>query len=187
MPLASENDAQRVRDDIEIRRQLRDDVSAKAGVASSAQRRSFVSAWYSRMERADHLSDRFKMWYYVAYSLTSLAAASVPALITAAGSSDAQAAKVMRFFAAGLGVFVAFATAVLGVVQVGNRWRLYRTYSQSLEAAGWDYMDGDGGESEYRDFVRAVTKAHRTYCREYLTQVAVQQGSAVPDTATGSS
>jgi hypothetical protein len=163
----------------EIRRTLRADIMAKADIPHYPQRANFVSAWYSRMERANRLSNPFKVAYYVSLSLSSLAAASVPALIAAAGSSDAPAANVMRLLAASLGVFVAVTTSVLGVVQVGNRWRVYHAYGRSLEEAGQSYAYG-ADSSGYPTFVRAVNNAFRTYDREYLNQVAVQQTSAAP-------
>jgi Protein of unknown function (DUF4231) len=190
----SEPTNDQVRSDFEIRSHLLDDVTVKARATHFPQRKNFVSAWYGRMQRANQLSGRFKVGYYLSLAVSSLAAASVPTLIGAAGSSDAQSANLMRILAAGLGVFVAVTTSVLGVVQVGNRWRVYRIYGQSLEEAGWDYLasDGDGSgssdgeDSGYRDFVKAVTNAHRTYCREYLNHVAVRQES-VASAATGAS
>jgi hypothetical protein len=89
----------------------------KAELGTFPDRLNTVSAWHARMLGASRSSDRFKKVYYWLYLVSALAAASVPALIAAAGSSDAPTANVMRFFAAGLGVVVALATSVLGVVQ----------------------------------------------------------------------
>src|SRR5260370_38082926 len=95
------------RRDPEIRRHLLDDVATKARASEFPERENFVLAWDGRMKRADKLSDRFKIWYYVVPALTPLAAASIPALLAAAGASDAQAPQIMRFLAARLGVLVA--------------------------------------------------------------------------------
>jgi hypothetical protein len=60
------------------------------------------------------------------------------------------------------------------VVQVGARWRLYRTYSQNLEDAGWDYLASKKApDMAYDDFVAQVGKARRAYDREYLRNVAI--------------
>ncbi len=107
----------------EIRRGLYQRVAAKAGIATSEDRATFVNAWYARMTRRGQLGDRFKNAYFVLLALSSLAAASVPALIGAAGSSHTTAGNVMRAIAAVLGVLVAITTSVLGVVQVGARRR----------------------------------------------------------------
>jgi hypothetical protein len=40
---------------------------------------------------------------------------------------------------------------------VGHRWRLYRDYSQALEAEGWNYLHSTkDGTAAYADFVAAV-------------------------------
>jgi hypothetical protein len=161
-------------EDREIRHNLLKDVLNKTSAVDGSAQDNFVRAWYSRMQRADRLSDRFKLWYYVSLTLTSLAAASVPVLISAAGSSDVQTAILMRGLAAWLGVFVAVTTSVLGVVQVGSRWRVYRIYGQQLEDAGWDYL-ANSDKSAYDHFVKVVNTAHRTYDSEYLSQVAALQ------------
>jgi uncharacterized protein DUF4231 len=132
------------------------------------------------MEHAEELSDHFKLHYYLWLSLTSLAAATVPVLIAFAGSSDVASASVMRGVAAGLGVFVAATTSVIGVVQLGNRWRVYRTYSQSLEEAGWDYLASRDAKAAFPNFVAAVTTARRSFERGYLSQIAILQQSQAP-------
>lgn len=168
----------------EIRARLYHDVLAKASLEDFPDRRNTVSAWYGRMMGASRSSDRFKRVYYWLYLVSALAAATVPALIAAAGSSDATSANVMRFFAAGLGVVVAIATSVLGVVQFGNRWRVYRAYGQALEDAGWAYIETLEADAQgaYRDFVTAISKARAAFQREYLAEVAVQAGSPAPAT-----
>jgi hypothetical protein len=166
--------------DSEIKRRLRHTVALKARARKNSEQWNFVSGWYGRMERAEELSDHFKLHYYLWLSLTSLAAATVPVLIAFAGSSDVASASVMRGVAAGLGVFVAATTSVIGVVQLGNRWRVYRTYSQSLEEAGWDYLASHDAKAAYPNFVAAVTTARRSFEREYLTQVAILQQSQAP-------
>jgi hypothetical protein len=68
---------------------------------------------------------------------------------------------------------------VLGVVEFGNRWRLYRAYVLALEEAGWDYLASnkkdDKDDRAYNDFVAAVGKARRAFGRGYLDQIAVLQ------------
>lgn len=169
-----------VLNDTQIRGRLYRQVADKAQVTQSRERDDFVRAWYSRMIRREQLSDRFKYAYFILLTLNALAAASVPALIAAAGSSQSQAANAMRLIAAALGVLIAVTTSVLGVIQIGTRWRLYRTYSQELEEAGWDYVNSDKATG-YGDFVKAVTTARRLYDREYLKDVA----NPAPQTPSG--
>lgn len=169
-------------DEDEIHRALYRRVAAKADITTSEDRANFVNAWYGRMTLRGHLGGRFKNAYFGLLALSSLAAASVPALIAAAGSSDTTTANVMRAMAAVLGVLVAVTTSVLGVVQVGARWRLYRTYSQKLEEAGWDYLSSkeDAGTA-YDAFVKQVGDARREYDRDYLREVAVTSEHASRD------
>lgn len=161
--------------DDKIREQLANDVRSAAGAQDDPECTHVVQAWYRRLVRADQLSNRFKLAYYVSVAATSLAAAAVPALIAAAGSSDVNSARTMRFLAAGLGVVVAVTTAVIGVVQVGNRWRVYRTYALDLEEAAWRYLASGKAESDYRSFVDGVDKARRAYNRDYLQEIATWQ------------
>jgi hypothetical protein len=168
----SKSDDPRVLKEKVIRRDLYLRVAAKADVAHSDVRTNFVKTWYSRMAKRGQLGDRYKFAYFFLIVINSLAAASVPALIAAAGSSDRSTANAMRLGAAGLGVFIAVTTSVLGVVRIGARWRLYRSYSQELEEAGWDYLSSKDGDSGYATFVAEVTKARREYDRDYLKEVA---------------
>jgi Protein of unknown function (DUF4231) len=170
----AENVAPPALDEDGIRRRLYWRVAAKADIATDEDRATFVNAWYTRMTRRGQLGDRFKNGYFVLLALSSLAAASVPALIGAAGSSHTTAGNAMRAIAAVLGVLVAVTTSVLGVVQVGARWRLYRTYSQKLEEAGWAYLSSKkAAGAAYEDFVKQVDDARLAYDRDYLREVAV--------------
>ena len=152
---------------------LRAKLVALAGTADG--RDEFVAWWYSDLVKAGRLSDRFKIWYYASVSFTSLAAATVPALIAFTTTGNATTANVVRIVAAVLGVLIAFATAVTGVVQVGNRWRVYRSYASALEYAGWAYLAGPDGDKAYTDFADAVTKARQAFDRDYMHQVATLQ------------
>jgi hypothetical protein len=145
-------------------------VTSRAG--DSPDRQDFVIDWYERLASARRLASRFKVWYYTSVSLTSLAAATIPALVaftTAAGTVSV----VLRIIAAVLGVLVAFATAVTGVVQVGNRWRVYRAYAYSLEDAAWSLLAAPAGDTSWTAFAAAVTAARQVFERSYLSEVAV--------------
>lgn len=159
--------------DEEIWSHLRDDVAARAGTVNGRQ--DFVETWYGRLMKAARLSDKFQIWYYISVALTSLAAATVPALIAFTTTTDATTANVLRIVASVLGVLIAFATAVTGVVQVGNRWRVYRTYAYALEDAGWAYLAAPDGDKAYTTFATAVTKARQGFDRDYMHQVATLQ------------
>lgn len=162
--------------DEDIWRDLRKNIEVKAKAEQDKDRKDFIAAWHARMVRSNELSDGFKIAYYVTLSLTALIAAAVPTLVAATGSASGTTATVLRVLAAVFGVLVAAATSIIGVVQVGNRWRVYRTYSQSLEEAGWDYLASDKDDG-YADFEKAVTNARRLYGREYLNEVAILQTS----------
>ena len=129
------------------------------------------------MEKVGELSDSFKNWYYVSVTLTAVATATVPTLIAFTGSTDAFTAKVLRIAAAALGVLVAGVITLLGVVEVGNRWRLYRVYAQTLEEAGRAYLadnkEDDKDDRKYNKFVTDVEQAFKEFGRAYLRQVAV--------------
>ncbi len=134
-------------DDKKRWQQLRHNVRNKAiteqlSGTEQSRREVFVETWYWQMKNAGRLADKFKGWYYISVTLTAVGAATVPTLIAFTGSADAFTAKVLRIVAAVLGVLVTGATTLLGVVEVGNRWRLYRAFGQALEEAGWDYLAG---------------------------------------------
>ena len=158
---------------------LRDDMHKKAETENSPEKRDYINIWYSQMVKAGKLSDKFKKWYYISVTLTAVAAAAVPTLIAFTGSSGAFTAKVLRIVAAVLGVLVAGATTLLGVVEVGNRWRLYRAYVQTLEEAARAYLAGtkadDKDGRKYNKFVTDVDQAFKVFGRGYLNQVAVLQ------------
>jgi hypothetical protein len=155
-------------------RRLRDDVYVRAKARDSPDRERVVDDWYSQMVTAGRHSDKFKVWYYTSVTLTTAAAATVPTLVAFTASADVYTARVLRIAAAALGVLVAGSTALLGVVEVGNRWRLYRVYAQSLEEAGRDYLAGkDDKDLLYGRFVTDVDQAFRVFGRGYLNQVAV--------------
>jgi hypothetical protein len=156
---------------------LRDNVHTKAKTEQSPDKRDFVDTWYWLMRKASKHADAFKVWYYASTGLTTLLAATVPVLVAFTGSVNTSTANILRIVAAALGVLVAGATAVLGVVEVGNRWRLYRTYAQALEEAAWDYLTSDRGDDnhKYNKFVADVNQARRAFGRGYLNQVAILQ------------
>lgn len=170
----------------EIRRRLRDRVSAMADLTGHPERKDFVDTWYGRMERRTQLSNRFKWTYFILLTLNALAAASVPALIAAAGSSHNHAATITRFTAAALGVGIAVTTSVLGVVQVGARWQVYRIYSQAMEDAAWTYVNNSvtATATAYSTFVNAVDAARRNYEREYLKDVVAPDPKSSPGSNT---
>lgn len=181
-------------DDSVIWEALWKDVCNKAG-ADSGKRQNFVASWYGLMVNSGQQSDSFKKWYYILVILTSFFASAVPALIGFTNSSDSGTARVLRIVAAILGVLVAVATSVIGIVQLGNRWRVYRTYSQALADAGWDYLAskkthkddlrhrrffGDKDDKDdpgYDRFVADVARARRAFDRDYLHEIAVLQRS----------
>jgi hypothetical protein len=173
--------------DIEIWQHLRADIDVKAGTEHAPERKHFVKTWYDRLEKAGSLSDHFKNWYYASLFVTSVVAAAVPTLIAFTGSSGSTTSNVLRILAAVLGVLVAAATSLLGIVQVGNRWRVYRSYAQALEEAGWDYLAGSSDDAGYRQFVDDVARARRVYGREYLKEIAVLQRGSGPSDSGGNS
>ena len=157
-------------------------VAAKANIKQRHERVPVVKDWYSLMVRKGALSDRFKLTYYITLAATSLVATAVPTLIAAAGSVDAAAANLIRIVAAVLGVLVAVATSVLGVVQVGNRWRVNRTLSIDLEDAGWQYLASEkNNEEAFSDFFKAVNWARHKYGLDYLSEVAVLREKPQPN------
>lgn len=166
------DDGQRPLEDREIWQHLRKDIDDKAQTQGSNQKKNFVKVWCSRMVKAGELSDSFKKWYYISVSLTPVVASAVPTLIGFTGSSSTGVALTLRIFAALLGILVATATSVIAVVRVGNRWRLYRTYAQDLEKAGWDYLASKKTDA-YEKFVTDVNKVYDRFDRDYLSEVAV--------------
>jgi hypothetical protein len=148
--------------------ELREKVAAKAG----ANRLELVNTWYSRMIDAYDKSSSFEIWYYVLVLVTSLLAAAVPALIAFTTTTDKTTANVLRIVAAAIGVVVAVATAVTGVVQLGNRWRVYRGYAFTLEEAGWTYLAAADNDKGYGVFAKAVADARRIFIRTYLSEIA---------------
>jgi hypothetical protein len=149
----------------------------KAKTKDSPLRKDFIDSWYWQMRNAVRLSDDFKNWYYASVTATAAAAATVPTLIAFTGTTDAFISTILRIVAAVLGVFVAGTATLLGVVEVGNRWRLYRFFAQSLEEAGWDYLkdnrEDDKDDNAYHDFVAAIDNSRKWFGRAYLNQVAV--------------
>jgi Protein of unknown function (DUF4231) len=174
---ALESDQDSVLSESQLWRRLHDGVVAKAEISAHPDRQVVIDNWYSLMVRKGRLSDRFKLSYYWAIALTSLIATAVPTLIAATGSVGAGAANVIRIVAAVLGVLVAVVTSVIGVVQVGNRWRVTRTLCQDLEEAGWDYLASrqKNADEAFHDFFAAVNRARRRYGLDYLSEVAVIQ------------
>lgn len=164
-------------DDKERWRLLKKSVDLKAKTENSPIKKNYVDSWHRQMENAGQASDRFKNWYYVSATLTAVATATVPTLIAFTGSTDAFTAKVLRIVAAALGVLVAGVITLLGVVEVGNRWRLYRGYVQMLEEAGRAYLadnkEDDKDDRKYNKFVTDVDQAFKDFGRAYMKQVAV--------------
>jgi hypothetical protein len=70
---------------------------------------------------------------------------------------------------------IAFVTAVAGVMQLGNRYRVYRNYSFALEDAGLRYLAAQDSDKAYAAFTQAVTRARQDLQTEYMRGVAVEQ------------
>jgi hypothetical protein len=68
-------------------------------------------------------------------------------------------------------VGIAVVTSVLGVVQVGARWQVYRLYSNAMEDAALTYAEDPADADGYSKFVKAVGTARRNYEHEYLKGV----------------
>lgn len=76
---------------------------------------------------------------------------------------------------------MAVVTSVVGVVQVGHRWRLYRDYSQALEAEAWEYLNStEDGPAAYADFATVVCKSYKAFGIDYLKDVAAIPGTGTP-------
>ena len=157
--------------------ELREKVEAKAG----ADRQERVRTWYSRMIDAYGKSSKFEIWYYVLVLASSLLAAAVPALIAFTTTTDKTTANVLRIVAAAIGVVVAVATAVTGVVQLGNRWSVYREYGFALEEAAWTYLASADDQKAYDAFAQAVSHARRIFVHDYLSDIALlRSGGSQP-------
>ena len=76
-----------------------------------------------------------RLWYYWLRIPAIVLAAIVPALVAA------NLGSVTRWLATGLGIVVAGTTGVEHFLNVGARWRHYRSTVESLKSEAWSYLE----------------------------------------------
>jgi len=143
--------------------------------------RYLISRWRRECLWLDHFA-HVNRWYYYRFRAVAVASSvTVPALVGL--NLLGRGGATLRWITFALSLVAALSIALLELFRFGEKWRLYRHYSQRLVAEGWQFAertgaykaanDSNDSTNAFNSFVDEVEAVLKNFETEYQTEAII--------------